>query len=154
MEHTTIDSGIQFNEGLTISNETITILDSIRKWTKFLAILGFVFVGLMVILGLFMGSLMSTVSGMAGNTLPFPSAVFTVIYLIFALIYFFPVLYLYQFSSYLGKALASKEGESLTAAFKKLNSHYKYIGIIAIIIMGLYGIIFVGAIVVGIVTKF
>jgi hypothetical protein len=154
MEHTTIDGGIQFNEGLAVSNETINVLDSIRKWTKFLSILGFVFVGLMAILGLFMGTVMSTFSGLAGNSLPFPSAFFTVIYLIFALIYFFPVLYLYQFSSYLGKALASKDGESLTAAFRKLNSHYKYIGIIAIIIMGLYGLILVGGIIVGIVTKF
>lgn len=139
-----IDSSFDSPSQITLTNDDFEYLNSIRKWTRFLAILGFIFVGLMVIGGFSIGSIFSALGPNAG-TMPIPSSIFGVLYLFFAAIYFFPILYLYRFSSNLGLALNGEN--NITQAFAYLKSHYKFIGILAIIIMGLYGMVLLGVLV-------
>lgn len=109
---------------------------TISKWGKFLSILGFIGIGLMVIAALFMGSMVASLSnipeGVSSGTM------ITVVYLIIAVVYFFPVLYLYKASTNLGAGIDSGSEESLTEGFKNLKSHYKFIGIFAIVILSIY----------------
>ncbi len=113
----------------------------------FLSILGFVGIGFLVLGGLFMGTFMSTMSNAFGDQipggLPMGGGFIAFIYLLLALLYFFPVFYLYKFSNYTKKALDSRDTEMLTNAFSNLKSHYKFLGIVAIIIIGLYLLMFV-----------
>jgi hypothetical protein len=65
----------------------------------------------------------------------------TVFYLLVALLYFFPVYYLFQFSVKMKAALAQQSSELLQQAFENLKSHYKFMGILMIVVLGFYVII-------------
>jgi len=122
-------------------------LKETARWAKFFAILGFIFCGLMLLGGLFAGSLISAAFSSLGNA---GSAAFmgggfiTVMYIGFAVLYFFPCLYLFNFASKMQVALRSNDQEFLNQSFKNLKSCYRFFGILAIICLGLWtlGIIF------------
>ncbi len=67
-------------------------------------------------------------------------AFLTVLYLAMAVLYFFPIYYLFQFSSKIKAALQTQSSELLEQAFSNLKSHYKFMGILLIIVLGLYAI--------------
>jgi hypothetical protein len=79
---------------LIISNESKHHLLQISKWGVFLAVIGYIGIGLIVIVGLVMmvGFGRSNMFGMAPET-----TWLSVVYLIIAIIYFFPVRYLHRF---------------------------------------------------------
>ena len=62
----------------------------------------------------------------------------TGLYILFGLVYIFPIYYLYQFSVKMKSALLSKDDEILAKAFEMLKSHYKFIGVVTIITLSLY----------------
>ncbi|MBX2871152.1 MAG: DUF5362 domain-containing protein [Saprospiraceae bacterium] len=129
--------------GSTLNSEIKSYLAETAKWGYFLSIVGFIGIGFMVLAGLFMGSFMSTLGlGAAGMGLINP-AIFTVIYLLMAALYFFPVLYLFKFSTKMKVALRSDNEAELTTSFQNLKSLYKFMGILTAIILGLYALIFV-----------
>jgi hypothetical protein len=68
----------------------------------------------------------------------------SIIYLVFAIIYLFPIYYLYKYADSTKKALNSGNTQLLTKAFSNLKSHHKFLGIASIIIIALY---IIGAIV-------
>lgn len=139
-----VDAGATFqNSQLVVSSTASSYLDEIGKWGKFLAILGFCFIGLFVIIGLFAGTIFSTIG--QSQEMPFPGFVFGLIYVVMGLVYFFPVLYLLKFTNHLRKALAGKNSRELDAAFENLKSHYKYIGILMIVVLGVYVLFGAGA---------
>ena len=117
------------------------------KWAKFLSIVGFIFVGLIVILAFGMGTIMSNAFDNLPENNP-AAAMFqggmgvgiTILYLLFALLYFFPTLYLYQFSSRIKLALYNEQEIDFTFAFSRLKSFFKFWGILFIIILGFYAL--------------
>ncbi len=111
-------------------------LEEASKWAIFLSIIGFVGIGLMVILSFTIGSVLSNLSveNLAGLSPQF----FSYFYLIFAGIYFIPVFYLFQFGSKTKTALSSNDTDLLTFGLKKLKSHYKFVGILAIVGISFY----------------
>ncbi|QMU26829.1 DUF5362 family protein [Adhaeribacter radiodurans] len=118
------------------------------KWTHFLSIVGFIFIGLMVIgaftFGAIMHSMMANFPG-APTSIPGGSSVVMTIYLLFfAVLYFFPTLYLYQFSAKTKAALLYGEELNLAFAFSRLKSFFKFWGIFLIVILIFYGLIFIG----------
>lgn len=139
-----IDNSFTQEELLSISEKSTGFLVETSKWTKFLSILGFIFIGIMVIGGLFAGTIFSKI----GTELPFPGFVIGLIYIFIALIYLFPILYLYRFSSNLKIALLNKDKVALETAFQNLKSHYKFVGIATIVVLGLYLILGVGSLLV------
>ena len=118
------------------------------KWTNFLAIMGFSFIGLMIVLGFFIGSIFSEMVENQPN-MPFSGTVLGFIYLMMGLIYFFPVLYLYKFSTFTKKALMHHNTNDLNEAFKNLKSHYRFMGIITIVILSVYFFAFIIGIFIG-----
>lgn len=133
---------------LEIPYSSIGEIDEIRKWSKFFSILGFIFIGLIIIVGLFFGSFFSILSG-GIYPLPFPGFLMTFMYLALAVIYFFPVLYLFRFSNLAGKAIKTNDSEKIGKAFTNLRSHYRFIGIFTIIILGVYLIVAIIAFTIG-----
>ena len=134
------------NTILELTEESKIFLKEATNWAKFLAILGFIGVGFMVIVGLAFGSIMSAFNP-AMNDMPMPSFAFGFIYIIIAIIYFFPVLFLYRFVTHSQKALSLSDTGQLSEAFKNLRSHYQFIGILAIIFIGIYilgGLVLIG----------
>jgi hypothetical protein len=109
---------------------------------------GFVFLGIMVLMGFSMGALMSMFST-EDMMIPFSPALFGFIYLIFAIIYFFPLLYLYQFASRAQRAARDMDSMELTGSLMKLNAHFRYVSILVIILLCLYALVFLIAILMG-----
>jgi carbon starvation protein CstA len=58
--------------------------------------------------------------------------------LILAVIYFFPVLFLFRFSKRTGHAIQTLDKEELHKAFRSLKSHFVYIGVLIIIVLLCY----------------
>ncbi|RXQ92982.1 hypothetical protein EO244_10920 [Ancylomarina salipaludis] len=128
---------------LVLEIQAEAYLRETRKWTKFFAILGFIFMGLGLLgsLGLFAASSM-----MSAYT-PFPMGAMGVFYLLLIGLYFFPIYYLLQFSNKAKEALMSRRSQALTEAMGYIKSHYKFVGIMTIVMLALYPIIIIGAVI-------
>ena len=132
---------------LKIDQQTINYLNESARWGRFLAILGFVFCGLMVLMGVFFGSFMaSMISGMNAETAAFGGGFFSIFFVISALITFFPSLFLYNFSSKMRKAVRNNDQAVMTESFKNLKSFFKYYGIFTIVILSFYALAIISAI--------
>jgi hypothetical protein len=134
---------------LVFTEEIKDYIMETAKWSKFLSILGFIFVGFMSIIGILMlfslgGSLFSDAVGL--NNIPgFPAGMFSLVGIIYfgiALLYFFPVYYLYMFARKTKNAILCNDNQMLAEGFSKLKSHYKFVGILTLIIVGFYAFMF------------
>ncbi len=124
-----------------LSNEIKGYLKETAKWAKFIAIVGFVGVGFMVVGAILAGVFMSSMSSEFSNTgMPFPSALISVFYLLMAGLMVMPIYYLYQFASKMQQALRTSNAQILTDSFKNLKSHYKFYGILMAIFIVFYGV--------------
>ena len=121
---------------------TGNMMDSLRStkpWTKFLAILGFVGVGLMILLGAgFM-----IFANMFSQQKNGPPAFLGFFYILFAALYFMPAFYLYNYSSSIGNFLKNNGANDLETALAHQKSFWKFTGIAALagIVIGVLGIV-------------
>ena len=134
-------------EGITLLN-----LNEIRKWTHFLSILGFVAIGLLLFLGVIMFVISSVSSSFQYDQFRFLGPFFGVAYLILALVYFFPVLYMYQFSKYAKYSLVQigsggSSNELMARAIDYLKKHFRYVGIFTIVILSVYLLVIIGVVI-------
>jgi hypothetical protein len=128
---------------LSIDHESHSHLSETARWAKFLAIVGFVTCGLIAILSFFMGSILASTTltpystsglGVIGG------AFITILYLVIAVIYFFPCLFLYNFSVRLKAALGSNDQVKLNQSLKSQKTLFKYVGIMTIVILSFYAL--------------
>lgn len=166
-----------------LSHADAEALRGTAKWARFLAIVGFVMIGLMVILGLFAGSMMANFGSMMGGanaaqmeqmremqeqmqgmegmegvdlsglenyqngmaTAGAASGVmFTIMFLVIAALYFFPTLLLYQFATRTLKSLdGAMDAATLTSGLNSHRRFYKFMGILMIILLSIYALMFV-----------
>lgn len=99
----------------------------------------------MVVIGIFITPVLSYLNEelVASATSPQVSPVLLVIiYLVITIVYFFPIYYLFQFSNGIIVAYKAKDEENLNASFLFLKKHFKFIGILMIISLAVYFIIF------------
>jgi len=136
----TIDKQFSSTE-LNISNQSKGYLLEAAKWANFLAIVGFVGLGLMVLLGLVVMLLGTSMPGFSAGGAQI--GVLGIIYLVMAAIYFFPTLYLYRFAQKMKVALNSTSQDNLELGFENLKSFYKFIGIFMIVIISIYVLAFI-----------
>ena len=129
---------------IEIEENTLKVLDKTRKWTMFFAILGFIGLGLIVIVGIFAGVFLSVFNG-GVSPLGFPEWMVYVVILICAVLYFFPVLYLFRFSKHTSNAVKTLDKQELHKAFKNLKAYYVYTGVLLIIVLSIYIIAFIAA---------
>lgn len=123
-----------------LSQTAINYLKETAKWAKFLSIVGFVFLGLLGILSFSMiigfSSMSRFGSGIgAGLGVGMGFAYFLIIAL-----YFFPIYFLYKFSAKTKQALETRNNAMLTEGLENLKSHYKFIGILTIIVLSFYAL--------------
>lgn len=140
----------QFDE-LRIDSASKTFLLEVAKWTTFLAILGYIGIGLMVLAGIVMLISGASMSSYNSSMMPMGGgAFFALFYLIFAAFYFIPINYLYKFASNMKLAIEAKNQANLTKSFEYLKSHYKFIGILTIVVISIYILIFLGVMIMGV----
>ena len=129
---------------LKITESSKNYLSETGKWVYFLAIVGFIMVGIFVVIALFSGAIFSNLSEET-NPLPFSGVFISIIYLLLALVYFIPIYYLFNFANNIRKALDTKKTESMDKAFLNLKYHYKFMGILTIIMLSFYLVFGIGA---------
>ena len=132
--------------GLGIDPTAKAHLSEAARWARFLAIVGFVVIGLFVVMALFAGAIFSSYfnafSPQGGDIAPRGMGFgFTLYLFVCAAIGFFPFFFLYRFSTKAKAALASGDQESLNVSLQNLKVYFRYLGIITIIILALYAII-------------
>lgn len=136
---------------LQLDQPSTAYLGEAAKWAKFLAIMGFIFCGLMIIIALFAGSIIGAAVSAAGSGMSsmLGTGFFTTIYLIIGAIYFFPCLYLFRFASQMQDAIRNHEQNRLQDSFKNLKSCFKFMGILIIIMLCFYVLVIIGGMIFG-----
>ena len=131
--------------GLSIDPVIKSHLSETAKWGKFLAIVGFVVCGFIILGGIFFitifGNLEKNYSSYSSNSTSLIAALgpgILVFYLIIAVLYFFPCLFLLRFSNKIKVALAADNQPELTSAFQNLKVLFRYVGVITIIFISFY----------------
>jgi ABC-type multidrug transport system fused ATPase/permease subunit len=141
-ENSTFDSF----ESIKLTDLALSYLKESAKWCKFLSILGFVGIGLMFIVAIFFAIRMSD---MSMSVVPFPNAVLALVYLVLAIVYFFPVYYLYKYANATSKAINSKDSKLLQEGMENLKSHHKFLGVMSLVFISMYALIFIFALIAG-----
>lgn len=100
-------------------------------WAKFLAILGFIMVGLVILGGMIAAVGFSNYGG--GS-----KGVFFLMFLLYAVLMFFPSLWLFNFANKSRLAIDSNDSDDLRVAMKNLKNFFLFQGIMIIILLSLY----------------
>lgn len=129
---------------IEIDQDTLKHMNTARKWAMFLAIIGFIFLGLMIVIGLMTGTFLSAFSA-GDKALGIPGSLMFIPVLFFGLVYFFPVLFLFRFSKHTSNAIQNFDKLSFHKAMKNLKAYFAYVGILLIIILSLYILVLIVA---------
>ncbi len=129
--------------GLTVDQSGKAHLAEAARWARFLAIVGFVVCALVVLIGVFFSSFLGVLSNRYGGDNPYGAVSFTpgmgavmaFYYIVIALIYFFPCLFLFRFATKMKVALASNDQETLNTSFQNLKATFRYMGIVTIVML-------------------
>ena len=131
---------------LSLSPMAISYLQSAAPWIKFLSILGFIGSGIIVLVA----------ASLFFIPIPFPGQVpvesifvpISIVYLVIALITFFPSYYLLKYSNRLsGIRYAEDANAALENAFLWQKKYWMFIGIIMIVYIGIVIIAITGALI-------
>ena len=130
---------------LEVSESVRTSLDTMVYWSKFLAIVGYIGIGLILLVVVAIISTSTDIKSFG----TYEPGIIAVIYLVMAVIYYFPVNYLYKFATNTRHALTSDSQTSLNFGLSNLASSFKCMGVLTLVILSLYALIFLFAIVGG-----
>lgn len=119
------------------------------RWAKFLSILGFVFMGFYLLGGIALVSAVATSPELGAVTKTFGATGIVFLYAILGFIMIYPIYAQYLFSLRIKPAIKNTDSAKLNEAFRYLKNLYKYYGIIALIMIGFYGLVFVIMLIVG-----
>jgi hypothetical protein len=128
---------------LKITSDIKENLVTACKWSNFLAIMGFIGTGLMAIGGIFMF--------IAAAAMPFGGAqlgIMGFVYLLIAGLYLVPTLNLFKFARRTKSGIESTNQEEFENGIQNLKSLFKFTGIMTIVVISLYILIFIIAAVV------
>ncbi|MBC6111331.1 DUF5362 family protein [Pedobacter fastidiosus] len=126
---------------LVVTEEMRSYIYEITKWSRFLSIIGFILSALLILGSLSIGAAIGANPAMLKQLGPLAGIGgigLTIMYLVIALIYFYPSLLLFRFSNKGKHAVLYGEQESLNEAMLNMKSLFKFWGILTIVIIILY----------------
>jgi hypothetical protein len=132
------------NRKIEIEHETLKHLNTTRKWAMFLAIIGFIFLGLILIIAIIAGTFL-TAFGTGENGLGIPDSLMFIPILLIVGLYFFPVLFLFRFSKHTSHAIQNLDKQALHKGIRNLKLYFAYFGILIILILTLYIVVLIVA---------
>jgi len=128
----TLDNQLTSDQSLSSTSKQALLTAS--KWAKFLSIIGFIGIGFMVI-----GALALIVNiSISSNFNKTQFGYIGISYLIFAVINFFPIYYLLQFSNKIRAGINNSDNMSVEEGLVNLKSLFKFIGITTIVVISSY----------------
>jgi preprotein translocase subunit SecG len=114
------------------------------RWTKFLAILGIVMLCLLLALGVFFSLFINKFAESYGGASPIAGlgsggpVIIMAFFVIIVGIYVYPTMALLKYASGIKIAIATDNKAEFNKAIKYLKNMFRYTGILAIIMIGLY----------------
>lgn len=121
---------------LILGETAIEHLRIARKWSNFLSIIGIVIIGIML---LAMGGILIMASRFPQDELVRFTALAQMLPIaLMMLIYGIPIYYLFQFGKYSRIAVNNYDSEAISLAFKYLKLHYRFMGILVIVVLVSY----------------
>jgi hypothetical protein len=122
---------------IEIGQDTLKSLNKLRRWTMFLSVSGFIFLGLILMLGIITGTFLTAFSH--SDKIPgVPDVLLIGSFIGLALIVFFPILFLFRFSKHASNAVNALDGKELNKAVRYLKLFFLFIGIFLILLISAY----------------
>jgi hypothetical protein len=122
---------------IEVGQDTLKNLDTLRKWTMFLSVSGFIFLGLIIILGLITGIFLTFFN--RSDKIPgLPDLLMIAIFIAVALINFFPVFFLFRFSKRTSIAVSTLDRKAMHRAIRDLKRFFIYLGVLLIVLLSVY----------------
>jgi hypothetical protein len=122
-------------KSLKLTDNSLIFMTEIVKWAKFLAICSFVGLGMMVLAGAAMIILQFERQANGLSTV-----IMGLFYILMAVIYFFPAVYLYRFATASADAIEKLNEDTLEEGLENLKSLFRFTGILMIIMFSLYAV--------------
>ena len=121
---------------LHVDQQSQGYLSETAKWAKFLSIVSFIMIGLLLILTIVGGAAMfsSDLADMGYYDTDF-GIVGIIVFLIVMVLALIPNIYLYRFAVKMQVALRNNDQSNLASSFLNLKSCYKYVGIFTIVFL-------------------
>ena len=114
---------------LYIDSESRTYLFQAAKWANFLSIVGFGGIGFVMITF----AIVAALSVLGNDFIPglswLTSGAFTLFYIVLAVLFIFPCLYMYNFATKMLKALQASDQKYLILSFQNLNLNLRFVGV-------------------------
>lgn len=141
----------QADKPLMITEDIRSYLYDTAKWTKFLAIVGFVFTALIAMAAFGSAAFIAALATLSpGNPLAAMGPGFLMVYfLVIALLYFYPSLLMFRHSNATKQAVLYGDQQSLSVAMLNLKSFFKFWGVLMIVLIVFYVLILLMAIIAG-----
>lgn len=132
-------------KGLLLLQDAQIYLREAGKWAKFLGILGYVLTAIILLAGVgvtFVGSSINTTSA---SVLPFGIGPFLgIMYIIAGIFYFVFSNYLYKFGKGAINGVEFQDAIQISVGLGKLKSLFKFWGILTIIMLAIYALALIG----------
>jgi len=133
---------------LTIDPVTKTHLTETARWARFLAIFGMIMLALGLVVSLMGATIFTRFFGFPTGVEDESNATMSAVRigmvvgtLILSAVVFFPLLFLLRFANGMRRAIAANDQPRLNEAFQNLKVYFRYLGILVIIFLVLYGVI-------------
>ena len=117
---------------------------SAGKWSRILAILGFIGVGFIVLAGLFMVFASNFLPTTQEVPMPFPLSFIGIIYFVIAAVYIYPLISLFRFANQVEKGVNKQDSMTLEEGLKNLRGFFRFLGIMSLVMIGIYILAFIG----------
>ena len=147
MEHYTEQNQESSLFGFGIDQSSRAHLAEAAKWAKFLAIVGFVMCGLIVVMAIFAGSFLAMMSNSYNDGYSSSArltggmgAFVAILYIGIAILFFFPYLFLFRFATRMKTALNTNDQLTLNTSFQNLKIMFRYVGILTIVMLSFYAL--------------
>ncbi len=137
------------NNDLQVSPHGLSYLTESARWGKFLAIMGFILCGFMMVMAFFIPVMFTQLPPYNKMSSSFSSGMrtgITVVYLFLAFMMFFPCFYLYKFSVKMQSAVKTVNQENFDESLLSLKSMFKFYGVFTIVILSVYALTIIGTI--------
>lgn len=134
-----------------ISSGVLQQLAGTKPWVRLVSVMMFIGAALLLVLALVMGMMGGVIASAAKNP-GFSGGMgvgIAIVYGVMALFYIYPAIKLWKYASCIEILLNSAASFDLEMALSQQRSFWKFVGVITLVILALYALIFIGAIIIG-----
>lgn len=138
------------NQDFNITSNVLESLRQTRPWVLFLGVLGIIAAVLLVLVAIGMMAFGLIPNAGAAGMPPGMGVGLGIVYLIMAILYIAPSIYLIRYAGHIKTLLASPSTVALEQALQAQKSFWRFVGICMLLVVALYGLLIVVGIAAGV----